>query len=943
MPPRGSGVRAGPRASRSFGMLDRVMAFSVCGWAGATPPRRCRTRSNRGRAAACDDSRFQQAPCRHAAVQYTYPSDHCTAEFTNAAPPGTARTRMAARRRPPHGNPGAARSLLTPAGIGRPYQFAGCLRRRGVVRYEICLYPAEIGADAHRPLRSVLRLRRAARVGSRVVLRRRAARRRQRDRDCAARAAGGRLRAARHARASERQCGARPRVHVERASAARQLHGRRPARPNTLSPLDRHHRRSGRARRPAGTRVRRNGRAAVRAASLRGCAAARSAVERVDRAIPLLAVLRLSARRVSKRRAVGDVPPRVRAAPAHPAFGVAAQRREPAASDARAVPATGARAERRDPPPRGCRAATQRRADACAAADRAAVGRRAPDRARESPLLRAVRPNRHRRPAADVGAARRRHRGDRARAGSGARAGALDDDRRAPRSARYRRYRRGRRARVPAALQSATAGGRARRDRQRRGGDGTRRGAREAGRGQRRARPAARRAARREPGEGPVSRGARPRAAQPVDADLARAGTDPQSRRPGHAERDCDHPAPAGPHGPADRRSARRVAHHARQDHAEEGSGAARGHRRPRGRGREPAARAAPPPSARGHGPRGALPRRPRAPVAGRREPADERGEIHAAGRRHRGARATRRGRQHADRSARQRRGHSARPPSEHLRTVLPDRRRQQAGARRPRHRPRAGAQPREPAWRHRARGQRRARPRQHVHDRAAGIPAARRRRGRAAGGVRHPRGRTRQRPARDARRRQRGRRIDARAVVARCRPRSCGRARPGDGARRVSRVSSGRRDPRHRFAGDGRLRTAAAAEGDQRSPAVRLSRADRLWPPLGSRALPRDRVRRAFRETGRPGRAASRDEPHRRARRDAQPRRSASRALSRGTVDARDRHAGRAGALATEENDDERPDRSDTRRRRARRPRRQAGQSAVRASRRPARAARSD
>jgi hypothetical protein len=113
-----------------------------------------------------------------------------------------------------------------------------------------------------------------------------------------------------------------------------------------LSPLDRHHRRSGRARGPAGTRVRRNGRAAVRAASLRGCAAARSAVERVDRAIPLLAVLRLSARRVSSAEQ-SEMFRHVCAAPAHPAFGVAAQRREPAASDARAVPATGARSPTR--------------------------------------------------------------------------------------------------------------------------------------------------------------------------------------------------------------------------------------------------------------------------------------------------------------------------------------------------------------------------------------------------------------------------------------------------------------------------------------------------------------------------------------------------------------------------------------------------------------------
>ena len=173
---------------------------------------------------------------------------------------------------------------------------------------------------------------------------------------------------------------------------------------------------------------------------------------------------------------------------------------------------------------------------------------------------------------------------------------------------------------------------------------------------------------------------------------------------------------------------------------------------------------------------------RPGAPGADRRQPAAQRGQVHAAGRGHRGECAASR-RDGGDPGQRQRHGHRRRCAAARLRPVQPGGALARPQPGRPRHRPDGGARHGRAARRQHRRRQRRARPGQRVHAHAAAGRARRRTPGRAA--RRGRAGRAAAAPAAD--RRQRRRRRHARDAARHLRPRGRDRA---DAARRRSSCS---------------------------------------------------------------------------------------------------------------------------------------------------------
>ncbi|KAF1858517.1 hypothetical protein Lal_00015034 [Lupinus albus] len=278
---------------------------------------------------------------------------------------------------------------------------------------------------------------------------------------------------------------------------------------------------------------------------------------------------------------------------------------------------------------------------------------------------------------------------------------------------------------------------------------------------------------------------------------------------PGAGARDePDHRPPGRPHDGTDRRSAGRVARHARPDHAGAHGAGREGHRARR-RGAGGAARRGARPHA-GAGPgagRHARAGRPQASRAGRQQHPQQRRQVHARGRhdprdRH-GGRRPRDGRRH-----RRRGRHDAGHGRARVRPVRAGRAHFGPVDGRARAGPRARQEPRRTAWRHGQLRQSGAGTGQHVPRApaaaggrmgAGGPGAGRARRGGAARAA-HPR-----------RGRQCGRGRDARHAAGGGRAPRVGGARAAARARACAGGAPARLPHRHRPAGHGRQRARAA------------------------------------------------------------------------------------------------------------------------------------
>jgi signal transduction histidine kinase/PAS domain-containing protein len=356
-----------------------------------------------------------------------------------------------------------------------------------------------------------------------------------------------------------------------------------------------------------------------------------------------------------------------------------------------------------------------------------------------------------------------------------------------------------------------------------------------------------------------VHRHPRPRAAEPAGAaaDGARAAPAVAGSGVGGGPRPADDGAPGHADGAADRRPARRVAHHLGQDPAAARADAGRRPGAPRAR-RPPGGlrRGRPRGPGRAAGGTALRQRRSGAVRPDPLQPAAQRAQVHRPGRERDGDRRGGR-RRSADAGAaavgqRHRRRHPGRRPAAHLRALRPGSAARVAGTRRARHRPGAGAAPRRAARRPAGCGERRPRARRHVH--AARAPARPRRRGAGAAGRGCARARLVGLPA-ARRRRQRGRGRRPGSGAARVRRRSPHRlrrrGRAADGGGRRPR----RRAPRHRAARPRRLRRLPRHPRRHRSPGAG-HRPDRLRPGARQGPRARRRVRCPLDQAGRARRA---------------------------------------------------------------------------------------